>query len=75
MSDASETPITRAFVLAAGLGTRMRPVTDTLPKPLVAVAGKPLLDHALDRAAEAGLTEAVVNVHWLADLTAVRLRQ
>ena len=67
MSDASETPITRAFVLAAGLGTRMRPVTDTLPKPLVAVAGKPLLDHALDRAAEAGLTEAVVNVHWLAD--------
>ncbi|WP_342162164.1 nucleotidyltransferase family protein [Methylobacterium sp. SD21] len=67
MSDAPETPITRAFVLAAGLGTRMRPVTDTLPKPLVAVAGKPLLDHALDRAAEAGLTDAVVNVHWLAE--------
>jgi len=67
MSDVSETPITRAFVLAAGLGTRMRPVTDTLPKPLVAVAGKPLLDHALDRAAEAGLAHAVVNVHWLAE--------
>ncbi len=67
MSDASETPITRAFVLAAGLGTRMRPVTDTLPKPLVTVAGKSLLDHALDRAAEAGLTDAVVNVHWLAE--------
>jgi MurNAc alpha-1-phosphate uridylyltransferase len=67
MSDAPETPITRAFVLAAGLGTRMRPVTDTLPKPLVAVAGKPLLDHALDRAAEAGLTDAVVNIHWLAE--------
>ncbi len=67
MSDASETPITRAFVLAAGLGTRMRPVTDTLPKPLVKVAGKSLLDHALDRAAEAGLTDAVVNVHWLAE--------
>lgn len=65
MSDAP--PITHAFVLAAGLGTRMRPVTDTKPKPLVEVAGKPLLDHALDRAAEAGLTEAVVNVHWLAE--------
>ncbi len=67
MSDAPETPITRAFVLAAGLGTRMRPVTDTLPKPGGEVAGKPLLDHALDRAAEAGLTDAVVNVHWLAE--------
>jgi MurNAc alpha-1-phosphate uridylyltransferase len=62
MSDAS---ITHVFVLAAGLGTRMRPVTDTRPKPLVEVAGKALLDHALDRAAEAGLSEAVVNVHWL----------
>lgn len=68
MSDPSASPpITRAFVLAAGLGTRMRPVTDTLPKPLVTVAGKPLLDHALDRAAEAGLSDAVVNVHWLAE--------
>ena len=46
----------------------MRPVTATLPKPLVEVAGKALLDHALDRAAEVGITEAVVNVHWLADL-------
>ncbi|GJE37668.1 nucleotidyltransferase family protein [Methylobacterium persicinum] len=70
MSDASPNPqgITRAFVLAAGLGKRMRPVTATVPKPLVEVAGKALLDHALDRAAEAGLTEAVVNVHWLPDL-------
>ncbi|CAO4181210.1 nucleotidyltransferase family protein [Methylorubrum populi] len=62
------TPITRAFVLAAGLGKRMRPVTATLPKPLVEVAGKALIDHALDRAAEGGIDMAVVNVHWLADL-------
>ncbi|MDP4005337.1 nucleotidyltransferase family protein [Methylobacterium sp. NEAU K] len=60
--------VTHAFVLAAGLGKRMRPVTATVPKPLVEVAGKALLDHALDRAAEAGIDTAVVNVHYLADL-------
>ncbi|GEP03560.1 nucleotidyltransferase family protein [Methylobacterium oxalidis] len=65
--------ITRAFVLAAGLGKRMRPVTATLPKPLVPVAGKTLLDHALDRAAEGGITHAVVNVHWLPDLIEAHL--
>jgi MurNAc alpha-1-phosphate uridylyltransferase len=58
----------RAMVLAAGKGVRMRPLTDRLPKPLVAVAGKPLLDHVLDRLAEAGVETAVVNVHHLADL-------
>jgi MurNAc alpha-1-phosphate uridylyltransferase len=58
---------TRAMVLAAGLGQRMRPITLTLPKPLVAIGGKPMLDHALDRLAEAGITDAIVNVHWLAD--------
>lgn len=63
-----DSAVTKAFVLAAGLGKRMRPVTATLPKPLVEVAGRALLDHALDRAAEAGIAEAVVNVHWLADL-------
>jgi MurNAc alpha-1-phosphate uridylyltransferase len=60
--------VSRAFVLAAGLGKRMRPVTATMPKPLVEVAGKALLDHALDRVAEAGIGTAVVNVHYLADL-------
>ncbi|WP_132255425.1 nucleotidyltransferase family protein [Methylobacterium segetis] len=65
--------ITCAFVLAAGLGKRMRPVTATLPKPLVEVAGKALLDHTLDRAAEGGITRAIVNVHWLADLIEAHL--
>jgi MurNAc alpha-1-phosphate uridylyltransferase len=56
-----------AMVLAAGFGERMRPLTDRMPKPMVEVAGKPLLDHVLDRLAEAGVETAVVNVHYLAD--------
>lgn len=59
--------INQAFVLTAGLGTRMRPLTATRPKPLVELAGKSLVDHALDRLAEAGVETAVVNVHYLAD--------
>ena len=57
-----------AMVFAAGLGTRMRPITHTLPKPLVKVAGRALIDHTLDRLVEAGVETAVVNVHWLPDL-------
>ncbi len=55
------------MVFAAGLGRRMRPITDTTPKPLVEVAGRALIDHCLDRFADNGVARAVVNVHWLAD--------
>lgn len=56
-----------AMVMAAGLGTRMRPLTETRPKALIEVGGKALIDHVLDRLAEAGVETAVVNVHHFAD--------
>ena len=62
------------MVLAAGMGKRMRPLTATQPKPMVRVAGKPLVDHALDKLAEAGVARAVVNVHYLADAIEAHLK-
>ena len=56
-----------AMVLAAGLGTRLRPITDTIPKPLVELGGRTLLDHAIDRLALVGVERVVVNVHYKAD--------
>ena len=68
-------PIETAMVLAAGLGKRMRPLTATRPKPLVEVAGKPLLDHVFDRLRAAGIRRAVVNVHYLADALEAHIRR
>ncbi len=64
-----------AMVLAAGLGKRMRPLTATQPKPMVRVAGKPLIDHALDKLADAGVARAVVNVHYLGDSIEAHLKE
>lgn len=63
-----------AFVLAAGKGERMRPLTETRPKPLLSVAGTPLIDQVLDRLAAAQIANAVVNVHYLADQIEDHLR-
>lgn len=65
MTKSDMTKIDTAMVLAAGFGKRLRPITNTLPKPLVTVGGRTMLDRALDTAQAAGIANAVVNVHYL----------
>ena len=62
-----------AMVLAAGLGSRLRPVTETIPKPLIEINGRSLLDHAIDRLALVGVERVVVNVHYMAAMIAAQL--
>jgi MurNAc alpha-1-phosphate uridylyltransferase len=59
--------VTRAFILAAGRGERMRPLTDRIPKPLIPVRGRPLIEHHLAHLAEAGVREVVINLGWLGE--------
>jgi N-acetyl-alpha-D-muramate 1-phosphate uridylyltransferase len=75
VASSTQTVPRRAMVLAAGLGTRMRPLTDTIPKPLIKVAGRPLIDHVLDRLAETGVERAVVNVHHFGEQLQQHLAQ
>ncbi len=67
--------IRRAMVMAAGLGTRMRPLTDDRPKPLITVGGKTLIDHSLDRLVAAGVEMAVINLHYRAQMLKDHLDQ
>ena len=67
------TKVETAMVMAAGLGKRMRPLTETRPKPLVEVAGKAMIDHCFEKLVEAGVGKAVVNVHYLADMMEAHL--
>lgn len=63
------------FIACAGLGTRMRPITDTIPKPMVEIAGKPMIDHILDRVGMDGINHAVINLHYLGEQIETHLMQ
>ena len=67
-------PVTHAMLLAAGLGTRLRPLTDRLPKPLVPVQGRALIDWSIERLEAAGVTHLVVNLHHLPQLVEAHVR-
>jgi MurNAc alpha-1-phosphate uridylyltransferase len=64
-----------AFILAAGMGTRLRPYTDNCPKPMVEIGGRPIIDQVLDRLQEAGVTDVTVNLHYMAGMMETHLRQ
>jgi MurNAc alpha-1-phosphate uridylyltransferase len=66
-------PPKSAMVLAAGRGTRLRPITDALPKPLIEIAGRTLLDRTIDRLAQIGVERVVVNLHYKAEMIAAQL--
>lgn len=69
------TKVTTAMVMAAGLGTRMRPLTDDKPKPLVKVAGKAMIDHCFDKLTETDVEKVIVNVHYLPDMLETHLKE
>ena len=69
------TKLTRGMIMAAGLGVRMRPLTNDRPKPLIEVGGRTLLDHAIDRFKAAGVRLIVVNVHYKADIIVAHLKK